>query len=71
MEVLLHLVTELQEEMSRSRSIKECKRENDYWDRTLPSLRWAQQADRMHDTEQSLSFLHLAECNDLRGSRQW
>ena len=58
-EELLRLVTELWEEMSRLRSIRECERERDYWNHTLPSPRQAQQADRMHDMEDSLSSLRL------------
>lgn len=34
------------------------------------SLGQAQQAHRMHDTEDSLSFVHLAKCSDLRDREQ-
>ena len=61
---LLHLVTELREEVSRLRSIRESERERDYWNCALPSLGQACQADRTHDAEDSLRFLHLAECGD-------
>lgn len=37
-EELLHGETELQEEVGGLRSIKECKKETDYWTCTLPSL---------------------------------
>ncbi|KAK4817860.1 LOW QUALITY PROTEIN: hypothetical protein QYF61_001529 [Mycteria americana] len=67
-EELLRLVTELREEVSRLRSIKDSER--DYWNRTLPSLGQAQQADRTHDTEDSLSSLRLAEHSDLRDRAQ-
>ena len=69
-EELLRLVTELWEEVRRLRSIRECERERDYWNRTLPSLRQAQQADRTHEMEDSLSSLHLAEHSDLRDRGQ-
>ena len=58
-EELLRLVTEVWEEVSGVRSIRECETERHYWNRTLPSLRQAQQADRMHDMEDSLSSLRL------------
>ena len=70
-EELLCLVTELREEVSRLRSIRERERERDYWNLTLPSLGQAQQADRTHDTEDSLSSLHLAERGDSRDRGQW
>ena len=70
-EELLSLVTELREEVTRLKSIRESEKEIDYWNRTLPSLGRAQQADRMHDTEDSLSSLHLAECSDLRDRGEW
>ena len=54
-EELLRVVTELQEEASRLRSIRECETEIDYWNCTLPSLGQARQADRTYDTEDSLS----------------
>ena len=41
----LCLVAELREEVSRLRSTRESERETDYWNRTLPSLGQAQQAD--------------------------
>ena len=69
-EELLRLVTELWEEVSRLWSIRECEREIDYWNRTLPSLGQAQQADRTHEMEDSLSSLHLAEHSDLRDRGQ-
>ena len=69
-EGLLCLVTELQEEVNRLRSIRESERERDYWNGTLPSLRQAQQAHRTHDTEDSLSSLHLVEHSDLKGRGQ-
>ena len=37
-EELLHLVTELWEEVSKLRSIRESERKMDYWNHTLPSL---------------------------------
>ena len=70
LEELLRLVTELREEVSRLQSIRECERERDYWNRTLPSLGQAQQADRMHEMEDSLSSLRLPEHSDLRGRGQ-
>ena len=57
--------------MSRLRGIRESEKEVDSWNHTLPSLGQACQADRTHATEDSLSSLHLAECGDLRDSREW
>ena len=37
-EEFLHLMTEIQEEVTRLRSIRECERERDYRNHTLPSL---------------------------------
>ena len=65
-EELFSLVTELREEVSRSRSIRESEREIDYWNRTLHSLGQVSQADRTRGTEDSLSSLRLAEHSDLR-----
>ncbi|PKU42969.1 death-associated protein 1 [Limosa lapponica baueri] len=65
-EELLHLVAELEKEVSRLKSIRESRRETDYWNRTLHSLEEAQQADRTCDREGSLSYRHLAEHCDLR-----
>lgn len=47
-EELLHLVTELPEEVSRLRSIRECEKETDRWNNILPSLMQAQQPDKRH-----------------------
>ena len=70
LEELLRLVTELWEEVSRFRSIREPERKIDYWNHTLTSLGQAQQADRTHEMEDSLSSLRLAEHSDLRGRGQ-
>ena len=64
-------MAELQEEVTRLKSIRECEREIDYWNCTLPSLGQTQQADRTHDTEDSLFSLDLAESGDLRDRGQW
>ena len=53
------------------RSIRESERETDYGNHTLPSLGQARQADRTHDTEDSLPSLHLAEHGDLRDRGEW
>ena len=63
-EKILCLVTELREEVSRLRSIRESEREMDYWNHTLHSLRQAQWVGSMHDTKDSLSSLHLDENGD-------
>lgn len=62
----LCLVTELWEEVSRLRIIRECEKEADYWNWMLHSLGQTRLADRMHDMEDSLSSLHFPECNDIR-----
>ncbi|KAK4817900.1 hypothetical protein QYF61_002284 [Mycteria americana] len=69
-EELLRFVAELREEARRLRSIRECERGIDCWNRSLPPLGQAQQADRTHDTEDPLSSLCLAEHGDLRDRRQ-
>ena len=65
-EELRRLVAEFREEVSRLRNIRESERETDYWNRTLPSLGQACQADRTHDTEDSLCSPH-----PLRHREQW
>ena len=67
-EELRRFVAELREEVSRLRSIRESEREIFYWNRTLPSPGQPCQADRTHDTEDSLSSPHLAERSD---SHNW
>ncbi|GAB0179306.1 hypothetical protein GRJ2_000395900 [Grus japonensis] len=69
-EELLHLVTELWEEVSGLRSIRECEREIDYWNHTLPSLGQAPQANSACDMEDSLPSLCLSEYSDLRGDER-
>lgn len=63
-------MTELQGEVSRLR-VYQREWETDNWNCILPSLRQAQQADKTHDREDSLSFLHLVGHSDLRGKGQW
>ena len=65
-EELLRSVTELQEEVSRLRSIREREGQTDCWNRTLPSLGPDPQADGPHDTEDSPSSLRPAKHSDLR-----
>lgn len=50
--------------------IREGKRVTEYWNHSLPSLRQAQQADRMHDMEDSLLSLHLTEHADSKDKGQ-
>lgn len=68
-EGLLCLVTELWEEVSRLRSIRECVcvRETTGM---APSLPW-DRPNAMHDMGNSLSSLHLAEHSHSRDRGQW
>lgn len=50
--------------------IREGKRVTEYWNHSLPSLRQAQQADRTHNMEDSLSSLHLTERTDSKNKGQ-
>lgn len=52
-------------------SIRERKREMDYWSQSAHSLGQVQQADKMHDIDDSQSSLHIAEHSNLRDSEQW
>lgn len=70
-EALLHLVTELQEEVNRLRSIWESKREIDYWSHPLPSQKQIQQVKGTYSMEDSLISLHLTECIELKDKGQW
>lgn len=66
----LQLVTERLEEVSRLRNIRSA-RGRLTWNCIRPSLRQAQQADKVHDTKDELSSLHPTEHSDLKESGQW
>lgn len=57
---LLSLVTELNEEAERLRSIREYEREIDWWSQTLPFLQQSQPAQNAKDAKGFPSFFYLA-----------
>ncbi|XP_010138475.1 PREDICTED: transducin-like enhancer protein 1, partial [Buceros rhinoceros silvestris] len=57
-------------QVSRLRSIRECKKETDHWNNILPSVRQAQQADNRHNTEDPLVHFNQSECRDQKDKGQ-
>lgn len=64
---LLSLVAELEENVGRLRSIRECKRV-DSWSHTLPSLREMQWMEEQQESEELCLSCHQAE-GDLKAGK--
>jgi len=63
---LLNLVAELKKEVERLRNIRECGREINWWNRTLPSLKPRQQEAAPQEAEDPLPSCRQGERGDLR-----
>ena len=70
-EDLLSMVAELKEEVTRLRTIRECKREIDWWSHSLPSLRRAHQLEASREGEAPLPSCHQAEGGDPKNGGEW
>ena len=63
---LLSLVAELKEEVERLRSIRECKRQIDWWSSTSAPLKQQEQMEAPEEAGDPSSSCYQAEAGDLR-----